>query len=403
MKKAVLLIMDGLGDLPTPKTALQLAKTPNLDKLAKNGITGLIHTVGRGVVPGSDTSHLELFGYSAKHHYFGRGPLEALGIGIDLQEGDVAFRANFGTLKNGELVDRRAGRIDTQTADKISEHIQSMQIEDVVVEFRHSVEHRGVLVLRGPDLSPHVTDTDPHTLTTPHECLPTDDSPEAEKTARIVNEFVKQVNEKLADLEENKQRERKKLPPANTILLRGAGTYTQVPTIDERFRLRTACISGGALYRGVAAYIGMDIFMVPGTTGDKNTDLKAKAKAVSRALKEGYDFVFLHIKATDSFSHDGNLKGKAKFIEKIDKEVISELAKMDAYLIITGDHSTPCCRKKHSAHEVPILIHGKNERKDDVTKFDEIACMHGGIGHIHGNNLMALILDLIEKAPKFGS
>jgi 2,3-bisphosphoglycerate-independent phosphoglycerate mutase len=147
----------------------------------------------------------------------------------------------------------------------------------------------------------------------------------------------------------------------------------------------------------------MDIFMVPEATGSKNTSLKAKALAVKKALSQGYTFVLLHIKATDSFSHDGDLKGKTAFIEKIDREIIPTLMKTGAYLIVTGDHSTPCSRKNHSAHEVPIIIYGKDERKDKVSKFDELSCMDGGLGHIEGKDVMRLMLNLLEKSLKFGS
>lgn len=400
-RKAIVLIIDGLGDLPTPKTALQAAKTPNLDKLAKSGITGLLSPVGRGVVPGSDTSHLRIFGYEPKICYPGRGPLEALGVGLDLKEGDIAFRANFATIKNDVIVDRRAGRIDTRTATSLAKLV-SMMIEDVEVVFKNSVEHRGALVLRGPGLSHCVGDTDPHALVHVEKCHPEDESAEAEKTARIINKFTELVNERLSNAPENKQLERRNLPQANTVLLRGGGVFSEVPTFDARFGLHGACIAGGALYRGVAKFIGMDIFMVPGATGDKNTDLKAKANAAVKAL-ETHDLIFLHIKACDSFSHDGDFKGKTKFLERIDKEVLPLLMKSKAYLVVSGDHSTPCSRKAHSGHEIPILLNGPGECADKVKKFDEISCMEGGLGHITGKHFMPIILNMLGVAKKFGS
>jgi len=401
MKKAIVLIIDGLGDLPTPKTPLQAAKKPNLDKLADEGITGLLSTVGRGVVPGSDTSHLRIFGYEPKLCYPGRGPLEALGIGLDLREGDVAFRTNFGTVKGGIVVDRRAGRIDTATASSISK-VVSMRIEDVDAIFKNSVEHRGALVLRGPGLSQCVSDTDPHAKEKILECVPTDDSPEAAKTARIANKFTELAQGRLSSAPENKAREAKGLPQANALLLRGAGVFTHVPSFEERFGMRAACIAGGALYRGVAKFIGMDIYLVPGATGDKNTDLAAKGTATLKAL-ETYDLIFLHVKACDSFGHDGDFKGKTKMIERIDKELMPIIMKSGAYVFVTGDHSTPCCRKEHSGHEVPILIWGPEERSDGVTKFDEISCMDGGLGHITGKHVMPIVLNTLARAKKFGS
>jgi 2,3-bisphosphoglycerate-independent phosphoglycerate mutase len=403
MSKAIVLIIDGVGDLQTPKTALQAAKKPNLDLLAKKGICGLLSPVGRGVVPGSDTSHLRLLGYEPKVCYPGRGPLEALGLGIELREGDVAFRANFATQKDGKVIDRRAGRIDTASAGLLSKNVQ-MRIEDIEVIFKNSVEHRGALVLRGPGLSSCISETDPHGLFPVLECLADDESSEAKKTARIVNKFTLEIQKRLSLATENKSRAAKGRPQANAILLRGAGMFSSVPSFSDRFGITGACVAGGALYRGVAKFIGMDTFLVPGATGDKNTDLKAKGNAALKAL-ETHDLVFLHVKACDSFGHDGDMKGKTKMIERIDKELIPILmsVKGGACIVVTGDHSTPCSRKEHSGHEIPILMYGPDERADNVKKFDEISCMDGGLGHITGKHIMPIILNMMGKAKKYGS
>jgi len=395
-KKAILLIIDGLGDLPTPRTPLQAAKKPNLDRLAKDGMTGMLAPVKRYIVPGSDTSHLQILGYDPAIFYHGRGPLEALGLGMDMENGDVAFRANFATLKDGKVVDR-AGRIDTKTATALSRNL-SMRIEDVDVEFRNSVEHRGALVLHGPGLSHNVSETDPHSLGPFNECQPLDGSVEAAKTARIINRFTEITMGTLSAAPEN----RKRASPANVILLRGAGYYAEVPSFTERFGIEAACVAGGALYKGIARYLAMDVMLVPGATGDKNTDLKAKARAAVKAL-EDYDMVLMHVKACDSAGHDGDFEGKKKMLERIDAEAMPLLEKSGAYLVVTGDHSTPCCRRGHSGHEVPLLVYGKDERTDGVVKFDEISCAEGGLGHVRGKDIIYLILNLIEKAEKYGS
>ncbi|MDD5171673.1 MAG: 2,3-bisphosphoglycerate-independent phosphoglycerate mutase [Candidatus ainarchaeum sp.] len=396
MKKAILLVIDGLGDLPTPKTPLQAAKKPNLDRLAKEGITGMLAPVGRFIVPGSDTSHLQLLGYDPEIYYCGRGPLEALGVGIKLQEGDVAFRANFAAIQGDKITDRRAGRIDTATAAKLAKYVPK-QVDGVQIIFKTSVEHRGALVLRGPGLSCCVSDTDPHALGEMGECHPLDDSPEARKTADIINRFTTFAMDALSKAPENKKRPK----PANVILLRGAGHYKKLPSFHERFGFNAVCVAGGALYRGVASYLGMDVAMVLGATGDKNTDLAAKAKAAVKALGQ-YDFVFMHVKGCDSAGHDGDFAGKKKMIERLDKEAIPLLAKSGACLVITGDHSTPVSLKAHSGHEVPIIVYG-GERKDDVKKFDELSCAKGGLGHIRGKDVMPLILNITERAEKYGT
>jgi 2,3-bisphosphoglycerate-independent phosphoglycerate mutase len=394
-KKAILLVIDGLGDLPTPKTPLQAAKKPNLDRLAKNGITGMMSPVAKYIVPGSDVSHLNILGYDPAIFYHGRGPLEALGLGIRLRNGDVAFRANFATIDKGSVVDRRAGRIDTAAASTLAKYL-SMKIDDVEVIFKSSTEHRGALVLRGSGLSSNVNSTDAHEGEALHPCLPLDDTPEAGKTADIVNKFTKIAIEKLTAAPENQKREKK----ANVILLRGAGNFVHAPSFHERFGLHAACVAGGALYKGVAAFMGMDVLLVPGATGDKNTDMEAKAKAAAKALQE-YDFVFLHIKACDSAGHDGDFELKKKGIERIDR-IIPILEKTGSCIIVTGDHSTPVSMKAHSGHEVPILVYG-GERDDDVSKFDEISCAKGGLGHIKGKHVIPLILNITGRAQKYGS
>lgn len=394
-KKAILLIIDGLGDLPTPKTPLQAARTPNLDSLAKSGITGMMSSIKRFMVPGSDVSHLNILGYDPTIFYHGRGPLEALGLGMDLKEGDVAFRTNFATIKDGKITDRRAGRVDTKTASELST-LLSMKIDDVQVFFKNSVEHRGALVLRGNGISHNISETDPHMLGDILVCHPLDSSSEARKTADIVNKFTKLAIERLSSSPANKDRDL----PANAIILRGAGNYVPAPSFYERFGMTSACISGGALYRGVSKFMGMDIVLVQGATGDKNTDVVAKAKAAAKALKE-YDMVFMHVKACDSFGHDGDFEGKRKMIERID-EAIPILEKTKACIVISADHSTPCSLKAHSGHSVPILVY-RGERTDDVKKFDELSCAKGGLGNVRGKDIIPLILNITRRAEKYGS
>jgi 2,3-bisphosphoglycerate-independent phosphoglycerate mutase len=393
--KAILLVLDGLGDLPTPKTPLQAAKKPNLDRLASGGITGMMSPVAKYVVPGSDVAHLNILGYDPAVFYRGRGPLEALGLGIRLMEGDVAFRANFATLSEGRIIDRRAGRIDTATAGALSKHL-SMKIGDVEAIFKNSTEHRGALVLRGRGLSSSISPTDPHEDGEMPACHPMEDTPEAKKTADIINRFTKAATERLSQAPQNEGR---KLP-ANAVLLRGAGHYVPATSFFDRFGLNAACVAGGALYKGVASYLGMDVLLVPGATGDRHTDLQAKARAASKAL-ESYDFVFMHVKMCDSAGHDGEFGLKKEGIERVDR-IMPILEKTGACIIVTGDHSTPVSRKAHSGHEVPVLVH-RGERRDRVKKFDELSCAQGGLGHIRGKDIIPLVLNLTGRAHKYGS
>ncbi len=387
--KTVLIIIDGLGDLPTPKTPLQEAHTPTLDQLAKEGITGMLAPVGKYIVPGSDVSHLQILGYDPKKYYPGRGPLEALGAGIDLNEGDVAFRANFATLKESVVVDRRAGRIDSKTAKELAKEL-STTIDDVEIIVKHTVEHRLAIVFRGKDLGNKVGETDPHGKGEIKKVVGEDK--ESKKTAEIMNKFTAYAIEKLQKHHLNTGRQL----PANCVLLRGVGKYRKVENFEKRFGIKGSCVAGGALYKGIGKYIGLNVIDVPEATGDKNTNVNAKINAVNNAKDE---FVFMHFKACDSAGHDGDFETKKNMLEKLDRALTA--LKADN-IIITGDHSTPVSMKAHSGHEVPILVWGL-ERKDDVEKFDEQNCMQGGLGHIEGKDIVPLILNISRKAKKYGS
>jgi 2,3-bisphosphoglycerate-independent phosphoglycerate mutase len=396
--KGILLIMDGLGDLPDSKgkTPLSSARTPNMDRMAREGELGLLSPIGRGNVPGSDTSHLTLLGYPYWEYYCGRGPLEALGSGIKLKAGDIAFRANFATVKNGKIADRRAGRIPTPLGVELGKRLGKMRIEGVEVSFRATVEHRGVLVMRGKGLGADVSDTDPHALSAVPRSRALKKG--SEKTARVLNEFTRRAMAILAKAPENKGR---KLP-ANAVLCRGSGSYREVEPFAKRNGFTGACVAGGALYKGIAEYIGMDVLHVEGATGTKDTDLKAKAKHAVAALKN-HEFVLVHVKATDSCAHDRDCACKRKMIERVDRELVPALIKTGANIIVTGDHSTPCSMGEHSGHEVPLLCWGKGFRKDECRKFSEAECMDGGLGHVDGWDLFPMLVNAMGKGRKVGT
>ena len=404
-KKAVLVVVDGLGDRPVKdnKTPLQLAKKPVLDELAREGSTGLMSPLGRGIIPGSDTAHLALFGYDADLYYKGRGPFEALGVGIELREGDVAFRCNFATVdKNLRVIDRRAGRLKDEGAE-LAKSLQGMRVEGVEVIFLPSTEHRGTLVLRGNGLSPAISDTDPHS-SEPFpvmESKPEENTEEAKRTARIVNKVVKESKAILSSHPLNKKREEEGKLPANTILTRGAGIYEKVESLEDRYGFSSCCIAGSALYKGVAKYVGMEVPHVEGATGRLDTDIEAKAEAAREALRK-FDFVFVHVKGADNASHDGDLEGKLLMVEKVNRlaEILSE---EDAYLIITADHSTPLSIRRHSSDPVPVLIYGDGTRRDKVQSFDEVSVSLGCLGHLTGIELNRTIVDLMGCGHMVGS
>ncbi len=412
--KGILVIADGLGGRPTDldgRTCLEAARTPRLDKLADRGAVGLVDPIGPGIRPGSDTAHLSLLGYNPHELYTGRGVFECLGIGLDVRPGDICFRANFATVeatKDGlRLVDRRAGRIESgqQELETILDKMP-LRTPDVEVQFRASTEHRGALLLRGKDLSPHVSETDPHEagaaiLT----AQPTADGASAKRTAAAVNELTRQSYELLKDLPLNRKRAAAGKRPANILLVRGAADCPHIPSIPSLYGVRGAVIAGGALYRGVALACGLDSIDVPGATGGLDTNLRAKAEATLAALAT-YDLVFVHIKGTDNAAHDQDAAAKTAFIERIDAEFIGPLLERldwrSTHLAFTGDHTTSIDYGDHTADPVPVLFVGPNVRRDDVATFDERSAARGGLLRFSGQ-VLPMLMSYANRCPKFGS
>jgi len=398
--KSLLIICDGLGDrLTDGKTPLEVAKAPNMDKFAKDGITGIMDTVRTGIRPGSDTSHLSLFGYDPFEIYTGRGPFEAAGVDLELKSGDVALRCNFATLKNGKVIDRRAGR-DEYGLEELAKEVSKIKFKDVKIIFKKCAGHRAVLVLRGKNLSSSITDTDPEALNVPPaKSRSIDERPDSRKTATILNEFTKKTEKILFEHAINKGR---KLP-ANVVLCRGAGIKPELESFEDRYGANAACVSATTLIKGVCRSMGMEIIDVRGATGHVDSDISGKVKIAIKTLKR-YDFVFLHIKGTDEASHDGNFDSKREMIERIDREVIGPILEKvkNTTIVLTADHSTPITIRQHSADPVPIAILG-DVRTDQVEKFTERECSKGGLNRICGIDLINIILDLSDRAKLFGA
>lgn len=402
MDKIIILIMDGASDrIGKQKTPLQLAHKPNIDSLARNGTTGTIDIIAPGIRPGSDTAHLALLGYDPFEVYTGRGAFEAAGAGIELKHGDVAFRCNFATVDdNFRVIDRRAGRI--KESFELGNALNNLKIDDVKIIFKATVEHRGVLVLRGKGLSSNITDIDPHRENAPIQLSKPLTGSEAERrTASVLNELVKESYRILKGHKLNLIRARKGMLPANIILPRGAGIAPKLANFSKKYSLRSACIAGVALVKGVCKLAGLDTIEVKGAAGGVDTDIKGKLDAGAKALGS-YDFILINIKAPDIYSHDGNYKGKLKIIEKID-EACKTLTQLDCIKIVTCDHSTPICVREHTSDAVPFAIANENVPVDDVTKFDEGACAKGAMHRIRGNELINIALDFAGRAKKFGA
>lgn len=387
--KIVMLIMDGLGGLPMQAgglTELETAKTPNMDRLAAEGMLGQTLPIDLGITPGSGPAHLSLFGYDPVAHEVGRGVLEALGVGMYVHRGDVAARGNFCTIDGGGIItDRRAGRIVTEEAAPLVEKLKAIQLPGVTLELKHVKEYRFALVMRGEGLYPYLNETDPQ-RTGVAPLTVNAQQPDAERTAQLFNQWIEEAKKIL-----------KGQPKANCLTLRGFATDPRLDHFKERYNLRAACVAVYPMYKGVSTLVGMDVIEF---AGEKPED---EFKAVEKAWND-YDFFFVHIKKTDSYGEDGDFDHKVGIIEGVD-QALPELLKLKPdVLIITGDHSTPAKLKAHSWHPVPFLLSAPNTiRSDDQTQFGERACARGGLGTINSLEAMPLALAHAQRLTKYGA
>jgi 2,3-bisphosphoglycerate-independent phosphoglycerate mutase len=387
--KIVFLIMDGLGGIQMEeggKTELQAARTPHLDQLAEVSSCGLLDPVGPGITPGSGPAHFALFGYDPIRYNIGRGILEATGIDFPLTEKDVVARINFATVDSGgKVTDRRAGRISTETnqrvCQKIRQGLKPGKGLEVIVETVK--EHRGILVLRGEGLRGEIQDTDPE-----REGAPPLEAkaliPEAKETAARVQNILSQVKKILADE-----------PKANMVLLRGFAKHTRYPSMKERYGLNSLAIAAYPMYRGISRLVGMTV--LPHVS---------KLEEEFQALEDNfprYDFFFLHVKQTDSRGEDGNFDAKAAVIEEVDGYIPRVRALKPDVLVVTGDHSTPAKLASHSWHPLPVILHSNFCLIDGVKKFDEVSCIQGALGRMPSVDLLPLALANARRLNKFGA
>jgi len=387
--KIIFLIIDGVGGLDMEDkggTELQVARTPNLDRLARESICGLLDPILPGVTPGSGPSHFALFGYDPIEANIGRGVLSAAGIGFELTDRDVAARVNYATVDaQGRVVDRRAGRISTEENARLCRKITSaLRVpSDVTLFLEPEKEHRAVFILRGDGLSGDISDTDPQQTGVP-PLEPTPLNPEAERTTTMVRDLLGQIRRILSDE-----------PRANMILLRGFAKHRAYPSLYERFKLKALAIANYPMYRGIARLVGMDLHPV---TPDIASEFTALQENYPR-----YDFFYLHVKATDSRGEDGDFDAKVKVIEEVDRLIPQLVELKPDVLVVTADHSTPSKLASHSWHPVPVLLHSRYARVDEVDRFDEISCLRGGLGRQPMMNLMGLALAHALRLKKFGA
>ena len=390
-KKILLIVMDGLGGIPVEgKTELEEANTPNLDKFASKSETGFHIACDYGITPGSGPAHLGIFGYDPFSYSIGRGVLEALGIGIELTENDLCARANYATIDSkGIVTDRRAGRIPTEEnrrlTKKITERIK--EIDGVQIIMEPAMEYRSALILRFKDKvngkMAMIKETDPQMVgeeVIPPEPLTT----EAKRVSEILKKFLKEVKEIL------------KGEKANYLLLRGYSTVPNIPKFPEVYKLKAGCIATYPMYKGLSRLVGMEIVPVSGFS------IEEELKVLKKVYKD-FDFIYFHIKKTDSYGEDGNFEKKIHIIEEFDN-ILPEILSLGFDVVsITGDHSTPSKMKSHSFHPVPVLIHSPYVFGGLSNRFTERECLKGELGIIKGVNLMLLLLAHARRLKKYGA
>ena len=413
-------MLDGVGDLPHPdlagKTPLEAATTKNMDMLAKNGIMGQVISVGKGIAPESDIAVFNMLGYKFQHSdYAGRGVVEAIGIGIDFKDGDLALRGNFATLDNeGKIIDRRAGRkIEREDVEEISKEIEKeikFSNPNTSVVVAPTVGHRVTVRLRdSKPLSSEISNTDPaygridgmgiakavSDFMKIEKCIPLEQTENAISAANLVNEFTEQSLEIMKKSDVNKRRSQKNKKLLNSILLRDAGNkYPNVKPINDLHSMNFSCIVDMPVEVGISNILKMRTYNAGGLT-----DYEEKASVAAQAM-ETENAIYVHLKGPDEFGHDGDAIGKMKNIEEIDKRffgtLLDHIDVSKVAVMISADHSTPSIHKGHSADPVPVLISGDMITNDDTQRFTEAEAKKGAIGLIEGAQVVKTGIELFK-------
>lgn len=428
MKKIIYIVLDGLGDAPVKelnnKTPLEAALTPNMDRLAQKGKTGVVYPVSKGIAPESDIAVISLLGYDALKYYTGRGPLESFAEGLKVNDGDVAFRVNFATAaEDGKTIkDRRVGRnLTTDEATSLAKEINSKAaLSNATFEFKNTIGHRGILVIRGmrSKLSGWITNTDPAydregvfgVAKEKFENFVAESAPmpgyegscEAKEAAALLNEFTQKSHKVLNESAVNKKRIAENKLPGNLILSRDAGDHLpKFPPISSLYDgIKFGSFVQMPVERGIALLTGMEIIDIPDSTGHLDVDYPVWAKVALNSVQK-YDGIYVHIKGPDEPAHDGDFRKKKDIIEAIDKYFFASLLpKLDiknTIIAVTADHSTVCAIKAHSADPVPLLVSGGNVKPDGSLSFSEKAARLGSIGEILGREIMPLLVNLAKE------
>ena len=417
MRRLLYVLLDGVGDRPHPElgglTPLEAANTPNMDKLACMGISGLVHPVGRGIAPESDIAVFHMLGYEfSEEGYMGRGVVEAVGAGMDFKDGDLALRANFATVDEGfKVLDRRAGRdVTDEEGEELASAIKdNVTIPGVEIDVVHTVAHRVVVKFRVEGgLSANISNTDPAYQRiggmgvvkasgemVVQKAVPLDDDPRSRRAAEIVNEFTRKVYEVLKEHPINRRRAQEGKPPANILLMRDAGnTLPKIPKMEEKYGLSFAIIADMPVELGIGRITGMKAYRSKAVD-----DYEDKIALIKRAFDEN-DAVYVHIKGPDEPGHDGKPRLKASVIEEIDRRFFGPLLERiwDSQLltVISADHATPCMLKAHSDDPVPVLYSASWLDNDGTGRFTEGFGRRGRIGMMRGAEVLPRAVNILK-------
>ena len=402
--KHLIILGDGMADWAVPslgnKTLLQYADTPNMDRLAKMGKTGMLKTVADGFHPGSEVANMSVMGYDLPTVYEGRGVLEAASIGVDLQPDDMAMRCNLVCVERELLKNHSAGHISTEDADVLIKYLEEKLGSDKV-HFYTGVQYRHLLVIKGGDK--HVACVPPHDVPLKpfRPNLVKALRPEAEETAALLNDLIMKSQELLANHPLNLKRVVEGKDPANSIWPWSPGYRPKMEPLSDKYPSikKGSVITAVDLIRGIGHYAGLRCIDVEGATGLYNTNYEGKAQAAIEALKTD-DFVYLHIEASDEAGHEGDVPLKLKTIEYLDRRAVGPIYEAvkdwdePVAIAVLPDHPTPCELRTHTAEPIPFLIYYPGIEPDNVSTYDEVACQKGEYGLLDKDEFMNLFMDI---------
>lgn len=399
--KYIVVLGDGMADEPIEelggKTPLAYAKTPNLDRLSKISEVGMVHTIPDGMKPGSDTANLSVMGYDPKKYYSGRSPLEALSIGVQMKDTDIAIRCNIVTISEEDvpfeertIIDHSASEISTEDCEILLKEVAA-QLANETYQFYVGTSYRHCLIWNGGSVVE---------LTPPHDVLGQKIGsylPEDE----VLREMMKKSHDILVNHPINQERKKKGLNPANCCWFWGAGTKPMLSSFKEKTGKRGVMVSAVDLLKGIAVGAGMGVALVDGANGGLNTNYEGKAAAAVNAVtKDGYDFAYIHVEAPDEMGHQGSVERKVLAIEYLDQRIIGpvvekmQAAGEDFRLLVLPDHPTPICKRTHTSDPVPYLLYDSTALKENGWSYTEAEAAKSGNFVAEGHKLMDKFLNL---------